>query len=325
MNPPSSTYRHGALFAAGLAVIAVAAAPSTSYAQGVTVATRVFLNGAPAPVYFNDGDTFRVLAGRFSGMRARLSGFNTLESYGNVHQWGSWTKKEMYNLAKLATDNARRGVWQCRTKDFAKDTYGRVLWWCKDLAVDQVRRGLAHAMTVTLSAADPDLLTAQAEAIRGRRGMWAHGVPEYVLTSLHSSAEGGGGRTYNRLVSTRDGHSAKWRHDDAYPVCKTVCAAERSVESAAVDQAVEDLRGDPTLATIVQTVSTPELRNAVADFARLGFVSGLKGSGLPKLIDKLKAFEASGLFGAQTKQTGSCGVYVPFEKRYNQGRAPCLD
>ncbi|MEL6189553.1 MAG: hypothetical protein AAFU79_33425, partial [Myxococcota bacterium] len=200
-----------------------------------------------------------------------------------------------------------------------------VLWWCKDLAVDQVRRGLAHAMTVTLAPADPDLLAAQADAIRARRGMWAHGVPEYVLTSLHSTAEGGSGPTYNRLVSTRNGHSAKWVHRDAYPVCKKVCRPERMVDESAVDRALEDLRADPTLAEIVHTVPSSELRSAIADFARLGFVSGLAGPGLPKLIHRLEGFEDNGAFGRPRQKEGSCGIYVPFEKRYNEGRAPCLD
>ena len=31
------------------------------------VATRVFLNGSVTPVYFNDGDSFRVLAGPLKG------------------------------------------------------------------------------------------------------------------------------------------------------------------------------------------------------------------------------------------------------------------
>ena len=123
----------------------------------------------------------------------------------------------------------------------------------------------------------------------------------------------------------RDGHSAKWVHGDAYPVCKKVCRSERLVGESAIDRALEDLRADPTLAEIVQTVPSPELRNVVADFARLGFVSGVEGTGLPKLIDRLRGFEEHGAFGRGELSEGSCGIYVPFEKRYNQGRAACLD
>ena len=50
--------------------------------------TKVVVNGLMSPVYFNDGDTFRVLSGQLSGTKARLEGFNTLESFGPVHQWG---------------------------------------------------------------------------------------------------------------------------------------------------------------------------------------------------------------------------------------------
>ena len=186
-------------------------------------ATTVYLNGAPAPVYFNDGDSFRVIAGPLAGSRARLAGFNTLESYGSVHSWGNWTARELYINAKMATLNARRGVWRC-TSDMSKDGYGRILWHCPGLAVDQIRKGLAHAMTVTKDAADPRFLEAQREAIKNRAGMWAHGVPDFVLTSTHSMTEDSRRKTtYNRLVSTKDGHSEKWIHSDSYKECQKVC------------------------------------------------------------------------------------------------------
>ena len=70
--------------------------------------TLVILNKKATPVYFNDGDTFRALAGPFAGPSNRLAGFNTLESYGSVHRWGKFEAKELYNLAKIATWNAQR-------------------------------------------------------------------------------------------------------------------------------------------------------------------------------------------------------------------------
>ncbi|MBR57207.1 MAG: nuclease [Myxococcales bacterium] len=186
-------------------------------------ATLVYLNGKATPVFFNDGDSFRVLAGPLAGSKARLQGFNSLESYGAVHSWGTWHARELYVNAKLATLNARKGVWNC-TSDMKRDTYGRILWDCPDLAVDQIKKGLAHAMTVTSDPASPVLLSAQKEAIDNRRGMWAHGVPEYVLTSLHSIEERPGqSQTYNRLVSSQDGHSKKWKHSNRYSECQKVC------------------------------------------------------------------------------------------------------
>lgn len=309
-----------------LTVLSVSLAPDRGHAQMVTVPTRVFLNGVPTPVSFNDGDSFRVLAGRLTGTRARLAGFNTLESYGNVHRWGNWEAKELFHLAKLATYNARRGVWHCESKDLKRDGYGRILWWCKDLAVDQVRRGLAHAMTVTLEAADPDVVAAQAEAIREGKGMWAHGVPAYVLTSLHSTTEAYDGRTYNRLVSSLDGHSAKWLHDDAYSECQVICSSERTVSSSAVTAGVAALRADPQASTAAAKLSAVALANVVRDFAQLGHVAGVKDEDDAKaLTEALERLEAAGAFGSEPRTEGSCVVYAEFERRYGSGRASCLD
>ena len=98
---------------------------------GAEPASKVFLNGVPAPVYFNDGDSFRVLSGKFAGLKGRLAGFNTLESYGPVHQWGTWTYKEMYVLAKMATLNARRGTWSCTSR------YGNRHLWSNAVVVQR--------------------------------------------------------------------------------------------------------------------------------------------------------------------------------------------
>jgi len=184
--------------------------------------TKVFLNGAPAPVFFNDGDSFTVLGGPHEGTKARLAGYNTLESYGPTHRWGSWTSHELYLLAKMGTLNARRGVWHCQS-DLRRDGYGRTLWTCPDLIVDTLRKGLGHAMMVSEDAAPAAHLEAMRAAQAERRGIWAHGIPEFILTSTHSNDEGYAGQTYNRLVSTRTGASQKWIHNDIYKECEEVC------------------------------------------------------------------------------------------------------
>ena len=247
-------------------------------------ATRVFLNGVPAPVYFNDGDSFRVLGGKYAGTKARLSGFNTLESYGPVHQWGGWHAKELYFLAKMATYNAQRGVWNCES-DGSTDTYNRILWYCKDLAVDQVKRGLAHAMTVTDEPAKPELVAAQNDAIKNRRGIWAHGVPEFVLTSLHSASEGGGsdGRTYNRMVSSKDGHSEKWLHQDNYAECDKVCHVDKSLPDEALERFVAAIkRRDGVAGGHLEGYSDDEIKKRAARFRqqRVGGIHGHQGGGI---------------------------------------------
>lgn len=187
--------------------------------------SKVYLNGVPTPVFFNDGDSFRVLSGPLQGSKARLAGFNTLESYGGVHRWGQWHPMELYVLAKKATLNARRGVWHC-SSDMSQDTYGRTLWHCPDLARDQISKGLAHAMMPDQRVADASYMQMQQQAMQEKRGIWAHGVPEFILTSLHSANEDPlYGEQYNRLVSTKDGHSEKWTHRETYEECQMVCHA----------------------------------------------------------------------------------------------------
>lgn len=187
------------------------------------VRTEVRLNGQVAPVFFNDGDSFLVLAGPYEGTRARIAGFNTLESYGPVHQWGDWTAKELYVLAKKATLNAQRGSWNCVSSG-EKDTYGRILWKCDDLAASQLERGLAHTMTVTRHGAEEQFQSIQRAAMAAKRGIWAHGVPKYILTSAHSLDEDfGKQQTYDRFVSTVDGHSEKVAHSRVSEPCSQIC------------------------------------------------------------------------------------------------------
>ncbi len=217
----SQLSRRGVRVALGIAVglAALAFAAAEAFAEPVS---RVSLNGVPSPVFFNDGDSFTVLGGPLQGTKARLSGYNTLESFGPVHRWGTWDPHELYIIAKMATLNARRGMWHCES-DLKKDGYGRILWNCPDLAEDQIRKGLAHAMTVSNDPSPASYLKAQRLAMEEKRGMWAHGIPKFVLTSLHSIDEGFEGENYNRLISTEDGHSEKWLHKNVYKECDEVC------------------------------------------------------------------------------------------------------
>lgn len=300
----------------------------TPHFAGAEPASRVYLNGRPTPVYFNDGDSFRVLGGPLMGTKARLAGFNTLESYGKVHRWGGWTKKELYWNAKMATLNARRGVWHCSSKDLKKDTYGRILWYCLDLAVDQVRRGYAHVMSVNHNPGLSILIAAQNDAIKHRRGMWAHGRPEYVLTSLHSAAEGGGkdGKTYNRMVSTRDGHSAKWAHTKEYEKCSEICSGERRVSEDVVDKMTQLLLKEKELEPILKKLTKHHPRQMVSDYLRLGYFVGIKSKTDEEMIMSFfRKLEANSTIVHPSYVEGSCVVYVDFRERFGKRRAPCLD
>lgn len=312
------------LFASALSWLAMSwLTPGT--ADAAQVRTRVVLNGDAVPVSFNDGDSFRVLSGTYSGAQARLAGFNTLESHGPVHQWGGWTAKEMYVLAKMAMYHGRRGVWHC-TSDGKTDTYGRMLTWCPDLAESLIRAGLAHVMSVDDTPGKPELIEAQREAQRARRGIWAHGVPPFVLTSLHSVEEDTTGEgTYNRLVSTDDGHSVKWKHTDRYDECAKICHMVYAVDESKVDEVAAAVAADSKASKWVGKLSPAELRQAVLEFARWRHTSrAIAKDGRLDFEAYLQGKADAGAFGNQSSQPGSCMIHVPFERRYGGGRAACL-
>lgn len=287
--------------------------------------TKVILNGEVVQVTFNDGDSFRVLNGPRSGAKARLKGYNTLESYGPVHQWGTWTAKELYVMAKMATLHARRGEWTC-TSDGKLDTYGRMLVDCPELAEELVRLGYAHTMSIDDEPGAQRLLAAQREAIENHRGLWSHGVPAFILTSLHSAEEDTtGGGTYNRLVSTKDAHSVKWKHDDRYAECQTVCHVVYEVDEAKVAAMAKALRSDPTAKVYVESLDDQELLAVVRDFARDRHVNrSIPKAQRESFSTVLEGYVARGALGEQAASKGACMVHVPFKRRYGNGRARCL-
>jgi len=293
-------------------------------------ATKVFLNGVPSPVFFNDGDSFRVLSGKYQGTKARLAGYNSLESYGRAHQWGTWTPDEMFVLAKMATTRAKRGVWRCTT-DGKTDTYGRMLFVCPELAEDLVRTGLAHVLSVTESPGDPKLIAAQEEAIAARRGIWAHGVPDYVLTSLHSIAEDTEGRNaYNRIVSTKDGHSNKWIHDENYAECQNVCDDGGEAKSR-LEKAAAALKADAAAGPMIAGVGggkkyDGDLLDLIAsDFARGKDIARrmARPDHLAAFVAVLQKLKDNGELG-RAVNLPACMIYVDFRRRFGGGRAACL-
>jgi endonuclease YncB( thermonuclease family) len=305
------------------AALVVMAAPAE--AEAADARTKVILNGKLVQVTFNDGDSFRVLGGAMGGAKARLAGYNTPESYGPVHQWGSWTEKELYVMGKLATAHARKGVWECET-DGKTDTYGRILVSCPALAEDLVRRGLAHVLTVSDEPGDPKLVAAQAEAIAARRGLWSHGVPDFILTSIHSVEEDTDGTgTYNRLVSTEDGHSVKWKHENRYAECSKVCHLVYAVDDATIDEVTKALRADKAVATIVEPLDDAALRKVVAVFARFRHVDReVQKDDREPLKKHLMGYVSAGRLGNAEGQPGSCMVHIDFKRRFGTGRAACL-
>lgn len=194
----------------------------------------VYIDDVETEVYFNDGDTFKIIDGKFAGKRVRLTGFNALENYGPVHSWQNTTKKYLYKISNQATSHAQNGTWNCEYLE-EKDGYGRLLMQCDDLAESLIYNGLAHAYTIDESPALESYLVAQRHAQENKLAMWKYGVPEYIVTSVHSEKklENPQGVSperlnYNRLISTLDGHSEKWYHNDEYKTCEEVCLDDNS-------------------------------------------------------------------------------------------------
>ena len=193
---------------------------SATFAEAYT--TPIFFNGVKTWVHFNDGDTFRIVSGEYKNSAVRVEGINTLESYGPVHQWGEWTTKELFKNSAQATAESKKGNWHCVSKS-KQDTYGRLLGVCDDLSSSLILKGLAHMMMVDKTPADRKFVKLQQIAMRNAAGMWEKGIPEYILTSAHSSDEPDlKGSAYNRFVSTQDGHSEIVKHRSIYKECTRV-------------------------------------------------------------------------------------------------------
>ncbi len=184
----------------------------------------IVLNGTRVQVRWTDGDSFSFKEGEHKGLGTRLVGYNTLEAYGPVHQWGAWTAQELFTLAKASSTVAAAQEWEC-TSDGKVDGYKRLLVRCPKLAVEMARAGHGLAYAVDGEKPDPEVVAAQAEAIKARRGMWEKGTTNGVITSLHAVGEEGAEspEAYNRVVDTRTGQALKRKHAQRYATCENVC------------------------------------------------------------------------------------------------------
>jgi len=304
-------------FAIVMAAVGASDAQQGHPGIGESAVSLVRMNGKVYPVFYNDGDTFRPLAGPWRGRPARLAGFNTLESYGPVHRWGGWSYKELYVNAKMATYSARHGIWNCKVDDANKDGYGRILAICLDLGIDHVKRGYAHAYSID-NPADWRLIQAQREAIVKRRGMWAKGVPPMVLTSLHSADERFSNDTnYNRLISPFDGLSAKWKHQENYTECQEVCHMGKVASKEAKLAVLAALRADPDTAEVVAGYEDPYLMAMFDEYTTMDRVPQIfTRNGHVPVKKKLDRLLNAGKFGKLKEVEGSCMVYATFERRY---------
>lgn len=189
---------------------------------GGKAVSEVELNGERTEVHWSDGDSFKIRSGRFKGVGTRLMGFNALESYGPVHAWGEFTGEELYQIAKNAKYAANSQVWKCTADADKRDHYNRLLVNCPDLTLHMVGEGVALGFAFE-EEPDPKVVAAQRAAITAKKGIWAKGVPDRVITSLHSAAEEPGKDPYNRLADPLTGKSEQVFHKETYTECQQVC------------------------------------------------------------------------------------------------------
>ena len=187
---------------------------------------NIELDGLGISADWDDGDTFAFIDPTTGErVKARLSGFNTLESYGPVHRWGEWTGEELYRLAKQAGVRAQAGPWSCE-KLPGSCGYGRICVTCPELQATLLREGLAHLFMIK-GEADPQMIEHQAYAQQTGAGIWAKGVPKELVTSLHSLDEKPDRtQTYNRLISPQTGASTQLHHSENYATCDWVCPSD---------------------------------------------------------------------------------------------------
>lgn len=185
----------------------------------------LYLNGEKVDVVWTDGDSFKIKSGEFKGSGTRLQRYNTLESFGPVHVWGTWTARELFEIAKSSAAVAASGEWKCTT-DGKLDGYKRLLIDCPDAAKELIKQGHATVYAVEGATPDAELLKVQADAQKRKVGIWAKGVAKGIVTSLHSVGEDkeeGDTEAYNRVVDTRTGEARIRKHQDTYATCQKVC------------------------------------------------------------------------------------------------------
>ncbi|MGB0639522.1 MAG: thermonuclease family protein [Myxococcota bacterium] len=203
-------------------ILLICLSASWAHSPALPVPTNgtIVLDGKATQVQWDDGDTFFVPHSR---TKARLDGYNTLESYGAVHRIGDTENEHaLFGTAKAATELAKSQSWVCATQD-GDGGYGRVRVDCPELRKAMLTQGLAHPFSVSGPAPEADL-QAQQVAINARVGIWSQGAPEGLVTSLHSITEKEGAtESYNRILDVKTGEASKRVHSNTYEACTWVC------------------------------------------------------------------------------------------------------
>ncbi len=153
--------------------------------------------------------------------------------------------------------------------------------------------------------------------------MWAKGIPTYILTSLHSAAEGHE-NNYNRLVNTVDGHSKQWHHQNAYDECENVCYQPTELPLEEAFAVVRELRADSILRPVLEGIDDMLIALSVNTFIQNNMVPKIFGKHNDLVLKKMTTMKAAGRFADAKRMKGSCSIYVSFERKYATPKPGCL-
>ena len=188
--------------------------------------SHIVLDGVRERVFWNDGDSFSIRSGPMKGTRARLHGFNSLEAYGPAHFWGAFDGHELFHISKKGTQLARETEWHCTRKE-GTGGYNRILVDCPRLSDAIISTGYAHVFAMG-GPPRPELMAYQKKAQAQALGIWSRGVPDHIVTSVHSQGEkkfkeNPERRAYNRICDTRTGIASVIEHDTVFNACDAWC------------------------------------------------------------------------------------------------------
>ena len=143
-----------------------------------------------------------------------------------------------------------------------------------------------------------------------------------MTTSLHSVDERSNrAYAYNRLVSSVDGHSEKWMHQNKYTECQTVCEQDIQISESNLATLRNALIKNKDAKPIVGDNAESELNHII--------LMWLKTQTVPAVVDKRdrdvmkKALQVKSE-GMITSKDGSCVIYVDFKRRFGGDKAKCL-
>ena len=122
----------------------------------------------------------------------------------------------------------------------------------------------------------------------------------------------------NRLISSLDGVSSKWKHQNVYGECEEVCHPTLVLDTDTALKVIAELRSDESTQKHVRGMEDVYLMALLNEYATMGRVARVfdAPSGHVVVAKLLDAMKAQGVMGSARKQDGSCMVYATFERRY---------